>query len=158
MSLFLNNKDNEDINKKEDVIKRTIIGKDAKMDGTINSNGSIEVYGNYNGDIFSKSDVIIGKGAFLKGNVEAIKVTIAGKIEGNVKTLELLHILSTGELLGDINVKVISMDEGAIFRGKSTMNEVKETYEFEDEIQYEIEENKEDVIKEDIKEDDTKEE
>lgn len=99
----------------------TIIGIDTEMEGIINSNGIIKVDGKYKGDICTKSDIIIGENGQVIGNIKANMVSISGKVEGNIIAYKLLEIEATGSLIGDILVKNIYIQEGALFRGRSTM-------------------------------------
>lgn len=120
MALF-SNKDNKITKITENMNIATVIGPETNMEGNIDSNGTIKIEGRYNGDIYSKTDVIIEESGIVKGNINAVNVSIAGTMEGNVKCFELLEILSNGRLIGDIEVKSILIEEGAIFKGKSTM-------------------------------------
>ncbi|QGU96682.1 hypothetical protein GOM49_17760 [Clostridium bovifaecis] len=99
----------------------TIIGIDTEMEGIINSNGIIKVDGKYKGDICTKSDIIIGENGQVIGNIKANMISIAGKVEGNIIAYKLLEIEATGSLIGDILVKNICIQEGALFKGRSTM-------------------------------------
>lgn len=99
----------------------TVIGTDTEMKGSINSSGIIRVDGKYEGDICTKTDVIIGESGQVIGNISANIVSVSGKVEGNINADNLLEIHSTGTLIGDILVKNISIHEGAMFKGKSTM-------------------------------------
>lgn len=104
---------------------QTIIGKETDIEGNINSNGVVKIEGNFKGEIFTSSDLIIEETGVVTGNVKAAKVIISGTMEGNVVSFELLQIEPTGKLIGDIEVKSISISEGAIFKGRSIMmNEV----------------------------------
>ncbi|MBE6044908.1 Polymer-forming cytoskeletal [Clostridium thermopalmarium DSM 5974] len=99
----------------------TVIGADTEMKGSINSSGIIRIDGKYEGDICTKTDVIIGENGQVIGNISANIVSVSGKVEGNINADNLLEIHSTGTLIGDILVKNISIHEGAMFKGKSTM-------------------------------------
>ncbi|MCY6485318.1 polymer-forming cytoskeletal protein [Clostridium aestuarii] len=136
----------------------TTIGVETSMEGNINSNGIIKVEGRYTGNILAKTDVIIGETGFVKGDIKASNTSISGTVEGNIRCSELLEILPTGKLVGDIEVNSIAISEGAIFRGKSTMlreqeeeNEIIDETKI-DETQTEIEEIEIDNIEENIEE------
>lgn len=120
MALF-SSKDNKITKITENTSVATIVGPDTDMEGNIDSNGAIKIEGRYKGDIHSKTDVIIEESGIVKGNINAVNVSVAGRVEGNVKCFELLEIQSSGRLIGDIEVKSILIEEGAIFKGNSTM-------------------------------------
>lgn len=105
----------------------TIIGVSSSMEGNINSNGIIRIDGKFKGDIVTKTDLIVGEQGYIEGNIIANNASISGKIEGNIKCHELLEILPTGRVFGDIEVANMAINEGAIFKGNCKM--VSETIE-----------------------------
>jgi cytoskeletal protein CcmA (bactofilin family) len=98
-----------------------VIGSCSTFNGTLNSTAIVRVDGVFNGEINAEEGVIIGEGGYVKGNIKSSKVTIAGKIEGNVFCSNFLELTSSGKLLGDVKVKTLNIEEGAIFQGKCTM-------------------------------------
>lgn len=46
---------------------------------------------------------------------------ISGCVRGNVTANKKLEILSTGSLYGDVSVAILSVGEGAVFKGNSNM-------------------------------------
>lgn len=105
----------------QDKIADTVIGIETEMKGNIDSRGIIRIYGKYTGDICTSSDVIIGEGGYVSGNIRADNISIAGVVEGNVIAYKLLEMKPTGKLIGDVLVRKISLLEGAMFKGRSTM-------------------------------------
>lgn len=115
---MFNNQKKSDNNQKID----TIIGPSSNIEGKINASGTVRIDGKYTGDIFTDGDVIIGEDGVIDGNITAVNVSISGKVEGNVFCQNLLEILSTGHLNGDVEVKKLFISDGAVFRGKCNMN------------------------------------
>lgn len=103
----------------------TIIGEKTTLTGKIESKGNIRIDGNIIGDLFVDGDVTIGYSGKIRGNVTCMNLIIAGYLEGNVNAKEQLRIASSGKLLGDIEVRSFVVDEDAIFKGKSNMNDKK---------------------------------
>jgi cytoskeletal protein CcmA (bactofilin family) len=99
----------------------TLIGAAATIKGDILSEGNVRVDGKFNGSIDSEKEVLIGEEACITGNITAKTIIIYGKVKGNIKSDGILEIMSTGKLYGDIDVKSISIKEGAVFQGKSSM-------------------------------------
>ncbi|MEK7196838.1 MAG: polymer-forming cytoskeletal protein, partial [Nitrospirota bacterium] len=60
--------------------------------------------------------------AQLKGNAEARGIIVGGKVEGNIKATELIEIKAKGEVSGELATSKLSIAEGAIFNGRSTMH------------------------------------
>lgn len=101
----------------------SLVGVNTTFTGNISSEGSIRVDGRVNGDVKTAGDVFIGDGGTVSGNIEASNVTLAGTAEGNITARDVLKILSSAKLYGDIKIGSFIADEGAIFQGKCSMLE-----------------------------------
>lgn len=101
----------------------TIIGSGSKFDGTLNTSGIVRVDGYFGGELVIEGNTIVGESGYIKGNIRAEKVTIAGKVEGNIWCSGGLELTASGKLYGDIEVKSISIEDGAIFEGKCIMTQ-----------------------------------
>lgn len=99
----------------------TVIGKNTTLEGNIACVGSVRVDGTVKGDIKVSGNLLVGDQGLISGNVEAVNVHLAGAITGNVHTHEVLKILSSAKLCGDIKVKSFVADEGALFTGRCEM-------------------------------------
>jgi cytoskeletal protein CcmA (bactofilin family) len=104
----------------------TVVGQGTCIDGDIKSTGIVRVDGKCTGDVVTNADIIIGESGCIDGNVTAVNVSIAGKIEGNVRCTGVLEIMLKGTLVGDVEVTELSIQKGAIFNGKCSIisNEV----------------------------------
>lgn len=99
----------------------TIIGPTAKMTGNIEVDGLIRIDGNYTGDVTSKTQIVIGEGATIQGNLSSKEIIISGQVKGNIYSEGTLEITSKGNLKGDIEVGNLVLAKGAIFKGKCDM-------------------------------------
>lgn len=99
----------------------TIIGASSNFNGTLNSTGVIRIDGVFGGELNIDGNVIVGESGKINGNIKASRVTIAGTVEGNIYCSGTLELTSSGKLYGDIEVRTINIEDGAIFEGKCTM-------------------------------------
>lgn len=99
----------------------TVIGPSTSITGNINSTGTVRINGTYTGNIVTISDVIIEKGAYIKGNIKATSVSINGTVEGNIKCSGFLELLPPGILTGDIEVNNFTIENGSTFNGRCNM-------------------------------------
>ncbi|HYE83275.1 MAG TPA: polymer-forming cytoskeletal protein [Clostridia bacterium] len=95
----------------------TLIGKGTSVEGTINAEGTVRLDGKVHGGLNIAGNLIVGEEGAIKGNIKAENAFIAGVVEGNVIATSQLHITHTAKLIGDITVKNVIIDEGAIFIG-----------------------------------------
>jgi len=106
----------------------TIISSGVKIEGKVTSNGSIRVDGALQGDLSAKGNVTVGEQGDINGQINANVVNIGGKVVGTVNAKEKLVLESKSSLKGDIISKILVIEAGAKFDGKSSMGEsIKET-------------------------------
>lgn len=99
----------------------TLIGKNTKLDGTINTKGTIRLDGILNGDLIAEGNITIGESGQVLGNIQCTNIIICGLVKGNIITTGQLRITNKGKLLGDIEVNNIIVDENATFEGSCKM-------------------------------------
>ncbi|WP_068777013.1 polymer-forming cytoskeletal protein [Paenibacillus sp. FJAT-26967] len=99
----------------------TVIGESSICEGKFVTEASLRIEGQLIGDIECAGDIVIGEHAVVHSNIQAREVTIAGKVKGNVTTKGKLTVMSTGELIGNIQVLSFIVQEGGIFQGSSHM-------------------------------------
>ena len=99
----------------------TIISNGVKIEGKIACTGSIRIDGDVQGDIVSQSFVTVGEKGQVNGQVSAGVITIGGKVSGTLKAKEKIILESRGDVNGDIFTKILVVEEGAKFDGKSKM-------------------------------------
>ncbi|MCX5749637.1 MAG: polymer-forming cytoskeletal protein [Candidatus Saganbacteria bacterium] len=104
----------------------SIIGEDTTVKGEIKTTGSFRLDGTLEGNVNSAAEVYISAKGTVHGNVEGKNVIVAGQVKGNVASKESVEIKKNGKIFGDISGNRLSVDEGASYRGKVTMGEVKE--------------------------------
>jgi len=101
----------------------TIISTGVKIDGKLTSSGNIRVEGEIEGDISSQRNIVVGEGAKVNGQIDADSITIGGKVSGTVRAKEKLVLDPKGYLKGDIFTKILVIEAGARFDGKSKMGD-----------------------------------
>lgn len=104
----------------------TIIGKDTVMKGTITGKGALRIDGQFEGDINTTGSIVIGENARVTAQCKGVNATIAGIIYGNIDIREKLELLPSSQIYGDIKAGILSIGEGAIFKGACEMRTVAE--------------------------------
>ncbi len=100
----------------------TVIGKDTLFKGTITSKSSIRIDGQFEGELVTSGNAVIGQTGSVTAQIKASSCTIAGMVRGNVDVTDRLDLLSTAKLYGDIKVGVLIIGEGAVFKGACEMH------------------------------------
>ncbi|QDR83074.1 bactofilin family protein [Sporomusa termitida] len=99
----------------------TILGRDTSFKGSISSQGTIRIDGQHEGELVTVGDVVIGESGRLQAQLKACNVIIAGTITGNIEVSDKLELLPTAKVYGDIKVGILTINEGAVFRGACQM-------------------------------------
>lgn len=100
----------------------TIISEGVKLDGKLISKGNVRIDGIINGDLQAAGNVTIGPHGEIIGEVKAQVIIIGGKISGTVTANEKIVLESSSNMKGDLITKILVIEEGAVFDGKSAMS------------------------------------
>lgn len=95
----------------------SMIGPDLTITGNLISKGEVQVDGVVEGDIHG-SHVVIGESATIHGGIVADEVVVRGHVVGTVRSKRVM-LQSTSQVEGDIYHQSLSIEQGALFEGKS---------------------------------------
>ncbi|MDH3404149.1 MAG: polymer-forming cytoskeletal protein [Acidobacteriota bacterium] len=101
--------------------KTTLIASGATLIGEISGSTDVMIEGTVEGKVHPTQDVTVGDRGVVKGEIEARRVRIAGKVHGNVRGKESVEILATGSLEGDVSSPGMVIGDGAFFKGRVEM-------------------------------------
>lgn len=93
----------------------SIISADLSVNGTLISNGDIQVDGIVEGDIRS-AGLVIGEKAEIHGEIFAEELTVRGKVMGRIHARRV-QLAATSHVEGDILHEAFSVEAGAFFEG-----------------------------------------
>lgn len=89
--------------------------------GEIESKSDIRIDGTFDGKITTSGRVVVGEGAFVKGEMLCENADVYGKVEGKVTVREILSLKSACEVKGDLEIAKIAVELGASFDGTCKM-------------------------------------
>jgi cytoskeletal protein CcmA (bactofilin family) len=95
----------------------SVIGSDLTIAGNLICRGEVQVDGIVEGDI-QGSNVVVGENATVTGGISADEVVIRGHVVGSVHSRRVM-LQSTSQVEGDIFHQSLSIEQGAMFEGKS---------------------------------------
>ena len=95
----------------------TVLSEGDAFAGRLEMKGDGHVMGSFDGEIQCGGELLIGPDARVGANIEAINVTISGRVTGNLVTRGRLKITATGELRGDADVTALVVQEGGVHYG-----------------------------------------
>lgn len=100
----------------------SILSHGLKFEGKLSSEGNVRIDGDFTGDIIINGNLTLGERSVVNGNIKATNITISGKVDGIVEAAEKMVLESSSRMIGDLSAKILVVNEGAIFDGKSKMN------------------------------------
>ncbi|MFT4177510.1 MAG: polymer-forming cytoskeletal protein [Luteolibacter sp.] len=106
---------------------RNVLSSDVEIKGTVKFTNDLVVDGKIEGEIISQGNLTVGENARIKAEIKTGTVVVYGKVHGNLTASERVELKASAEVIGDIKTKVISIEAGAIFVGKSTVGAPSET-------------------------------
>lgn len=97
-------------------VETTIISAGSKLEGSIETTGTLIVDGSVTGNIRCSSLEIL-QGGSLEAKVEAEDVSVAGCFEGEMICNGKLTVLSKGKVIGDVSYGTLSIESGGALDG-----------------------------------------
>ena len=85
--------------------------------GEIVSPNDIRIDGLFEGKVISKSRVVIGESANVKGDIICENIDLWGKVEGNLYVKDTLALKEGCKVDGNLNISRLSVELGATFNG-----------------------------------------
>lgn len=106
-----------------------LIGPGTEFQGKLSASGSVRVDGVITGELSLTGSLIVGQqGAVQSPVIYAKSAVIAGTINGDIVAQDRITLKSTAKLFGNITTKVLVIEAGAIFNGRSTMEDILTDY------------------------------
>ena len=95
----------------------TVMGKDAKLEGKIETEGSIQIECEVSGEMKVRRKLVIAQSGSVRADVQTADVTIHGEYEGNMVATGSVEITPTGRVDGNIETNSIIISKGGMFNG-----------------------------------------
>ncbi len=99
----------------------SLIGEHTSFEGTLKTEGSVRLFGSIQGEIESKSTIIVEEKAHVTARLTAAQVTVSGHVDGQIFCAGRVEIRPTGHVTGEICAGALIVQEGAYFDGNSKM-------------------------------------
>ena len=87
------------------------------------SNGALRIDGEFEGEISTTADLIIGEAGKVKATISAKNAMIAGAVTGNMDVRDKLELMPSAKVVGDLKVGTLIIGEGAVFKGNCEMRQ-----------------------------------
>lgn len=103
----------------------TYLGKETSWEGKLDFSGSLNIDGNFKGEISSDGNLIVGESALIEGDIHVSYLVNYGEIHGNIISDQRVDIHAPGKVFGSIQTPTVVIDQGVIFEGTTRMYRAK---------------------------------
>lgn len=100
----------------------TKIAAGSKVKGQITGAAELVIEGEVEGEITLESKLVIRPGGVVRGPIRAMVVEVGGKVFGDVQGQEVVRVLGTGRLEGNVQAPKIPIDEDGFCKGLLDMS------------------------------------
>ncbi len=97
------------------------IGKGTYLHGDIETHGNLRIEGKVEGNIKTKSKIVLGKSSIVIGDIVAQNAEIEGEVSGKVHVSEMLILKSSSKINGNIKTNKLVVESGSEFNGGCKM-------------------------------------
>ncbi len=103
--------------------KLTNLTSDAEIKGTIKFGEALRIDGKFEGELITDNgELTVGKTGNVKANVKVRSAVIEGRVDGNIKASDKVELKQKAQLIGDLQAKILVIEEGVVFVGKCNVN------------------------------------
>ena len=103
--------------------QHNIIGASTVVEGTLRSNGNVNISGTVNGNVEVEGRTMVMPGGVVDGEVASTSAEVAGTVRGQMVIRERLVLKASAVVDGDIRTGKLVVEDGATFNGKCIMGQ-----------------------------------
>ena len=100
----------------------TVIARDSRLKGELVGTAGVRIEGQVEGNVTVDGPVEVAEGAKLQGEVKGRTVKVGGEVLGNIHAMELVELLASASVKGDLHTPSLHVVEGAHLEGQVHMD------------------------------------
>ena len=101
--------------------KGALLGQGSKFEGKLTFEGTVQIDGEFYGDISSEGELLVGPTAKIEGTIQVASAKISGEVVGSITTAGALELQPSARVTGELNVDALIVERGAYFDGQVKM-------------------------------------
>lgn len=108
--------------------REKVLDVDASMQGTLAFKDpvNLRINGKFEGKLETRGNLTIGEHATVKADINGDEITIAGRVNGDIKAKKSLKLIAPSRVVGDIKTPILIVEEGSVLEGFCNMTEKSE--------------------------------
>ncbi|MBD3849680.1 MAG: polymer-forming cytoskeletal protein [Acidobacteria bacterium] len=90
--------------------------------GELEFSSYFRVDGRIEGTVRSRSELVVGEGGVVEGEVEVARCIVGGEVRGTIRAAEQVLLHAGAKVWADIHTPALVMEDGAFLEGSVTMD------------------------------------
>mgnify|MGYP001820202205 FL=1 len=90
--------------------------------GELEFSSYFRVDGRVEGTVRSRSELVVGEGGVIEGEVEVARCVVGGEVRGTIRAAEQVLLHAGAKVWADIHTPALVMEDGAFLEGSVTMD------------------------------------
>lgn len=99
-----------------------LLDKGCSFEGKIVFDGTVQINGDFSGEIHSEGTLVVGQEARVSGSLFVDTLISYGTVDGKVEAKSRIEIHVPSVVTADLTTKSLSIEEGALFQGNCHMH------------------------------------
>ena len=91
----------------------SVVGRGARVEGTLTSAGSLEIHGRLTGAITVEGEVSVAAGSEVRADINAHTISLAGRVKGNLTAPGAVVLPAHSRVEGDVRAQDVTV-HGAV--------------------------------------------
>lgn len=89
--------------------------------GELEFDNSFRLDGRIEGNVRSRSELVVGKEGVVEGEIEVARCLVGGQVRGTIRASEQVVLHASARVWAEIHTTALVMEEGAFLEGKVNM-------------------------------------
>ncbi len=98
-----------------------LLDKGTSFEGKLTFDGTVQINGSFNGEVYSDGTLIVGNDAHVEGGIFVDTLIVYGTIQGSVTAKSRIEMHVPAQVIADVKTKTLSVEEGVVFQGNCQM-------------------------------------
>ncbi len=99
----------------------SLIAEGLKIYGNLHAQSNLRIDGEFVGNIIVLTKLVVGKNGKIKGNIIGNDILVEGTVEGNILAKNILELLPSANISGNILTDKLKVESGSLINGKCYM-------------------------------------
>lgn len=106
---------------RDDMQLNGLLDRGCSFEGKLTFDGTVQVNGDFKGEIFSDGTLIVGSEAHVNARVQVDTLIVDGSVEGIIEAKQKIELHKGSRIIANISTPSLVIEEGSLFHGQCQM-------------------------------------